>query len=213
MIALHTKQIAVCFILFCSICFWLCWVSVAAQAFFSSCGEWGLLSSCSVWTSYCGGFFHCRVHDLGHAGFSTWAPQLRLPGSRTHAQQLGYTGLAAPCHVGSSLIMNQAHVSCIGRQIIDHRALREASTFFKIQFYKGDSFSAKIPNCCRSLPTQKTLEFLWVIFFVSLRPYYLILFSGLCPTQKTNFTCDLCKATLMQQEKDLCNCSQKTLTV
>ena len=23
--------------------FWLCWIFIAAQAFFSSCGEWGLL--------------------------------------------------------------------------------------------------------------------------------------------------------------------------
>ena len=27
--------------------FWLCWVSIAAWAF-SSCSEWGLLSSCNV---------------------------------------------------------------------------------------------------------------------------------------------------------------------
>ena len=36
--------------------FWLCWVFIAARAFFSSCGEQGLLSSCSAQASHCSGF-------------------------------------------------------------------------------------------------------------------------------------------------------------
>lgn len=52
--------------------------------------------------------------------------------------------------------------------------------FFKIQFYKGDSFF-----CQNSIVLQKpsNLEdprILMGNFFVSLRPYYLILLSGLC---------------------------------
>ena len=35
----------------------------SAQAF-SSCGEWGLLSSCGVQASRCGGFSHCRTWTL-----------------------------------------------------------------------------------------------------------------------------------------------------
>ena len=32
--------------------FWLCWLFIAVWAF-SSCSEWGLLSSCSAQVSYC----------------------------------------------------------------------------------------------------------------------------------------------------------------
>ena len=37
---------------------------------FSSCGKWGLLSSCSVQASLCGGFSCCRARALGRTGFS-----------------------------------------------------------------------------------------------------------------------------------------------
>ena len=37
---------------------------------FSSCGEWGLLSSYSAWSSHCGGF-SCGAQALGCMGFST----------------------------------------------------------------------------------------------------------------------------------------------
>ena len=37
-----------------------CW-----QAFFSGCGEQGLLSSCGGLASHCGGFSCCRAPDLG----------------------------------------------------------------------------------------------------------------------------------------------------
>ena len=43
---------------------------------FSSCGFWGLLSSCSAQAFHCGGFSCCRTWTLGHEGFSscsTWA--------------------------------------------------------------------------------------------------------------------------------------------
>ena len=33
---------------------------------FSSCGEWGLLSSCAAQASYCGGFSCCRAQTLKH---------------------------------------------------------------------------------------------------------------------------------------------------
>ena len=65
--------------------------------------EQGPLSRCGVWAFYCRGFSHCGAH--GHAGFSScsWqTQQLQLLGSSALAQQLWYTGLAAPRHVESS---------------------------------------------------------------------------------------------------------------
>ena len=38
---------------------------------FSICSEWGLLSICNTWASYCGGFFCCRSQALGYMGFSS----------------------------------------------------------------------------------------------------------------------------------------------
>ena len=37
----------------------------AAARTFSSCNEQGLLSSCGVWVSHCGGFSYCRTQALG----------------------------------------------------------------------------------------------------------------------------------------------------
>ena len=68
--------------LFINFCFWLHWVSWAATSHcssrascfyawtFSSCGEWGLLSSCGARASHCSGFSCGGVQALGHVGFS-----------------------------------------------------------------------------------------------------------------------------------------------
>ena len=45
------------------------------------------------------------------------------------AQQLWLTGLAAPRHVGSSQTRARTRVPCIGRQILNHCATREALSF------------------------------------------------------------------------------------
>ena len=42
---------------------------------FSSCGKWGLLSSCGARASHCGDFSCCRVRALGHDGFSSCGPR------------------------------------------------------------------------------------------------------------------------------------------
>ena len=42
------------------------------------------------------------------------------------AQQLWLTGLVAPRHVGSSQTRARSRVPCIGRQILNHCATREA---------------------------------------------------------------------------------------
>ena len=60
---------------------------------FSSCGEWGLLSSCDGWVSCCGGF----------SCFSSWALEHKLNSC---------TGLAAPRHVGSSQTRGRTLVPC-----------------------------------------------------------------------------------------------------
>ena len=66
-----------------------CAVSSLLYRLSSSCGERGLLSSCSAGASHCGGFSCCRARTLGFEGVSssgTWAQQLQLPGSRAQAQ-------------------------------------------------------------------------------------------------------------------------------
>ena len=48
---------------------------------FSSCGKWGLLSSCSAYNPHCGGFSCCKVQPLECSGFSScglWALGHRL---------------------------------------------------------------------------------------------------------------------------------------
>ena len=40
---------------------------------FSSCGEWGLLSSGGVQASRCGGFSRCGAQALGARALGTWA--------------------------------------------------------------------------------------------------------------------------------------------
>ena len=55
---------------------------------FSSCGEWGLLSSCNAWGSHCGDFSG-GVRALGHADVSsccTWAQPLQCASRRAQAQ-------------------------------------------------------------------------------------------------------------------------------
>ena len=41
-----------------------------------SCGAQGLLSSCRVQASHCGGFSCCRSLTLGHAGSAVVVPRL-----------------------------------------------------------------------------------------------------------------------------------------
>ena len=70
---------------------------------FSSCSKWGPLFIAVR------GFSCCRAQ----------APD-------TNAQQLWLMSLVALQHVGSSQTRAQTHVPCIGRQILNHCATREA---------------------------------------------------------------------------------------
>ena len=92
-----------------------------------TCGEWGLLSSCSerdllsschAGASHCGGLSCCRAQASG------------LPDSRAQAQQLWrMRGLAATWHVWASWIKDRTRVSCTGRGILHHWATSEAPRF------------------------------------------------------------------------------------
>ena len=100
---------------------------------FSTCGEWGLLSSFSARASHCSGFSCFRARALGLMGFSSCAPG----GSRVQAQQPWCTGLAAPQHAGSPCTRDLTGVPCIGRQILNHWTTREvqnALSFFEDRF-------------------------------------------------------------------------------
>ena len=98
--------------------FWLCWVFIAAQNFFSSCVEWGLLPGCGTRASHCGVSSHCRAWILWLAGLRELCVST---GSIVVPQ-----GLAAPQHVGSSWTRDRTRVSCIGRWTLYPWATREA---------------------------------------------------------------------------------------
>ena len=52
-----------------------CAGSLLFEGFFSSCGEWGLLSICGTRASPCGGFSCCRAQAFELAGFSSASAQ------------------------------------------------------------------------------------------------------------------------------------------
>ena len=71
------------------------------------------------------------------AGLSScifWAPERK-------AQKLWYAGLVAPWHVGSSQIRDRTLVSCIGRQILQHWATRQAQNLYLLCSFRTFSFS------------------------------------------------------------------------
>ena len=80
---------------------------------FSSCGKWGPLFIAVR-----------RPFTIGLSCCGAQAPDAQ-------AQQLWLTGLVAPRHMGSSQTRAQTRVPCVGRQILNHCATREAlqSTF------------------------------------------------------------------------------------
>ena len=77
---------------------------------FCSCGEQGLLSSCGVWASYCGGFSchgaWAQRHGLQSlSSYSTWPQLLPFSSSRAQTQQLWYTRLC--CSVAHGILLDQ----------------------------------------------------------------------------------------------------------
>ena len=57
-----------------------CAGSLLLRRHFSSCGERGLLSSCSAQASHCGGFSCRRAQALGHIGSNSSGSQALEPG-------------------------------------------------------------------------------------------------------------------------------------
>ena len=99
----------------------LCWVFVVAWAF-SSCGEWGLLSSCGTRASHCAGVSSCGAQALG-----TQALVVVACGSAVVVP-----GLSCSLHVESSQTRDRTCVSCTGRQILNHWATWEAPSLLNI---------------------------------------------------------------------------------
>ena len=81
-----------------------------AHGLFPSCGWPGLLSSCGVRASHCGGFSCCGAQALGALVWKLWLRRL-----------------VATRHVGSSQIRDWTGVPCIARWILNHCTTREAS--------------------------------------------------------------------------------------
>ena len=75
---------------------------------FSSCSEQGLLSSCGVRASHCGGFSCCRAQALGHICFSSCSK-----------------GSVALLHVGSSQTRDWTCAPCIGKWTLNHWTTRD----------------------------------------------------------------------------------------
>ena len=71
---------------------------------------------------------HRRARASHYRGLSRCGAQ--APDAQ--AQQLWHTGLAALQHVGSSQTRARTRVPCIGRQILNHCATREAPNFFNL---------------------------------------------------------------------------------
>ena len=79
-----------------------------------------------------GATLHRGARASHHRGLSCCGAQ--APDAQ--AQQLWLTGLAAPRHVGSSQTRARTRVPCIGRQLLNHCATREALYGFLILIFK-----------------------------------------------------------------------------
>ena len=106
--------------------YWLCWAFEAS----SSWGEWGLLSSSSTWASHCGGFYYCGAQALRPKGFSSC-------GALT---QFVEPGLSCSVACGIFLTMDQTHVPCIARQILNPWTTREVPVYTNIWFTKKSAW-------------------------------------------------------------------------
>ena len=106
---------------------------------FSSCGKWGPL------------------FIAVHGPLTVVASLVAEHRLQTHRlSKLWLMGLVAPRHVGSSQTRAQTHVSCIGRQILNRCATREA---LNIILYVHD-FSYLIAVLSNSLSNDLKMEWL-----------------------------------------------------
>ena len=100
-------------------------------------------STCGKWEPLLGATLHRGARASHYRGLSCCGAQ--APDAQ--AQQLWLTGPVAPRHVGSSQTRARTCVPCIGRQILNHCATREAPRF---HFYKEKHLHASI----KMLPLQ-----------------------------------------------------------
>ena len=112
--------------------FWLRWVFIAARGLSLVAASGGCSS---LWFAGFSSRWLLLLQSTGsrHTGFSSCGSQaqwLWLAGSRAQAQQSWRTGLVAPRHVGSSQTRARTSVPCIGRQILNHCATREAQLHY-----------------------------------------------------------------------------------
>ena len=104
---------------------YLCLVYSLAMLGPSGCAELSLVAfsrddcSCGSRVSLYGGFSCCGAWAVGRLGFGSC-------GSRDLGCRLNSWGLVALQHVGSSWTRDQTCVSCIGRWILYHWAIKEA---------------------------------------------------------------------------------------
>ena len=104
-----------------------------------------------------GGHSHRGARASHYRGLSCCGAQA----PDTQAQQLWLTGPAAPWHVGSSQTRARTCVPCIGRQILNHCATREAlffiikgqiPTFMSISKYINHHLFQMIIPCAQRYP-------------------------------------------------------------
>ena len=130
-----TRQIMLLF-------FWLHQVFIAVRGLsltaFSSlrCAGFSLQWLLLLWSS---GSRHVGFSSCGMQAQQSW-----LAGSRAQAQQFQCTGLVALQHVGSSQTRAQTRVPCIGRQILNHCATRQAPSYCFLFNYKELRFVRRL---------------------------------------------------------------------
>ena len=107
------------------------WNSDHIKFFFLILFIYLFIYGCVGFSFLCEGFLLLRqvgatLHRSAQASHHRGLSCCRVQATDAQAQQLWLTGLVAPRHVGSSQTRAQTHVPCIGRQILNHCATREA---------------------------------------------------------------------------------------
>ena len=104
-----------------------------------------LFIGCVGSSSLCEGFLQLRraeatLHRGARASHYRGLSCCGAQAPDAQAQQLWHTGLVAPRHVGSSQTRARTRVPCIGRQILNHWATREAPKFYFLKMSLNDTF-------------------------------------------------------------------------
>ena len=92
----------------------------------------GATLRCSARASHRSGLFCCGARALGVWASVVVARELQSAGSIVVANGVG---CSVARHVGSSRTTAQTHVFCIGRQILNHCATREAQKIWTFFFF------------------------------------------------------------------------------